>query len=85
MSAGELTENWPMLIRSCIVVRAESRVGVSGGSVSTLSKMSTSITTFVEIMTLNWQRNIKCIYVALYMYKDMDIATYIVQYAPRTN
>ena len=59
MSADELTENWPMLIRSCIVVRAESRVGVSGGSVSTLSKMSTSITMPVEIMTLNRQRKEK--------------------------
>ena len=59
MSADELTENWPMLIRSCIVVRAESRVSVSGGSVSTLSKMSTSITMPVEIMTLNRQRKEK--------------------------
>ena len=61
MSADELTENWPMLIRSFIVARPESRVGVSGGSVSTLSKMSTSITMAMETMTLNGQRNVKCI------------------------
>lgn len=35
------------------MARAESRVGVSGGSVSTLSKMSTSITILEVVMTFS--------------------------------